>query len=153
DHAPLTRYVNPGLRMLTTVSGFDDRNQINQALLYGYLLCYEPFHFKGRLTDMPATVGYGQRVDRLRADLAGYLWDGTFERAGELPAAPTALRTARWRHRDGSSTLLAVANYNDDPATVEAAGLGFTEQRGLDDDWAPASGPVSIAVRVMLLLR
>lgn len=153
DHAPLTRYVNPGLRMLTTVSGFDDRNQINQALLYGYLLCYEPFHFKGRLTDMPATVGYGQRVDRLRADLAGYLWDGTFERAGELPAAPTALRTARWRHRDGSSTLLAVANYNDDPATVEAAGLGFTEQRGLDDDWAPASGPVSIAGRGLLLLR
>ena len=153
DHAPLTRYVNPGLRMLTTVSGFDDRNQINQAFLYGYLLCYEPYHFKGRLTDIPATVGYGRLVDRLRTELADYLWDGTFERAGELPAIPIPLRTARWRHQDRTSSVMAVANYNDEPATVDAVGLGFSQHRGLDDDWRAVTAEVPVAGRGLLLLR
>ena len=152
DHAPLTRYVNPGLRMLTTVSGFDDRNQVNQALLYGYLLCYEPYHFKGRLTDMPATVAYGRSAERLRTKLREYLWDGMFQRAGELPTGPVPLRTALWHRRDGSA-LLAVANYNDEALTVDAASLGFSEYRDIEGDWTAAHGPVPIAGRGLLVLR
>src|SRR6185312_11644433 len=103
---------NPGLRMMTTVSGFDDRNQINQALLYGYLLCYEPAHYKGRLAEFPATVGYGSAAELLRTDLADYLWDGTFQRPGHLPAADglLPLTTGLWRHADGQRSLLAIAN-------------------------------------------
>jgi hypothetical protein len=155
DHAPLTRYVNPRLRMLTTVSGFDDRNQINQALLYGYLLCYEPRHFKGRLTDFPATVDYGTTADRLRTELADYLWDGIFERAGEL-AVPgsTALKTATWRHVNGRDQLLAVANYNDEQADVPMEGLSVTEARTVDGAWRPIqAGPVTIGPRGLLILR
>jgi len=156
DHAPLTRYVNPGLRMMTTVSGYDDRNQINQALAYGYSLCYEPAHYKGRLPEIPATVAYGQRAERLRTELADNLWHGTFVRPGQLPAGDgrPPLVTGAWRHADGERSLLVVANYDHDEADVDAAALGCTESRTIDGDWEPISGGrATVGARGLLVLR
>jgi hypothetical protein len=50
---------------MTAVAGFDDRNMINQCLLYRYIISYEPNNFKGRLTDYPDTVAYSQKMDAL----------------------------------------------------------------------------------------
>ncbi len=154
DHQPLTRYVNPRLRMMTTVSGFDDRNQINQALLYGYLLCYEPRHFKGRLADFPSTVEYGTVAERLRTELAEYLWHGTFERSGVLAttdAAALPVRTARWRHASDGSTLLALANYNRTPAVVVVDDVA--EVRGIDGPWRQVGDELVVPPRGLLLVR
>jgi len=63
---------------MTAVMGFDDRNTVNQCLLYRYLPSYEPYLFKGRLTDAEATVRYGQRMNDLRTELREWFWDGTF---------------------------------------------------------------------------
>ena len=40
---------------MTAVTGFNDRNMINQCLLYHYVISYEPYNFKGRLDDYPLT--------------------------------------------------------------------------------------------------
>ena len=40
----------PDALFMTAVTGFDDRNMINQCLLYRYIISYEPYNFKGRRT-------------------------------------------------------------------------------------------------------
>jgi hypothetical protein len=153
DHVPLTRFVNPGLRMLTTVSGFDDRNQLNQGLLYGYLYVYEPGHFKGRLGDFPATVEYGRAADQLRRELAEYLWDGTYLGDVRL-AGGTELShaTATWRSAAGTSLHL-IANYDlHTPASV-TLGTPVTEQRTVETGWQPCAATVSVPPRSLVVLR
>ncbi len=57
-HIPLPRYMMPEGEIMTTIVGFNERNMINQALMYRYILCYEPYNFKGRLDDFPLTLSY-----------------------------------------------------------------------------------------------
>ena len=74
----LMRYLRPEAQLMTAITGFADRNMINQCLLYRYVISYEPYHFKGMLGDFPATVEYGAAMDALRSELRSYLWDGEF---------------------------------------------------------------------------
>jgi hypothetical protein len=105
EHRPLTRYVNPSLRMMATISGFDDRNQVNQALLLGYLLCYEPRHFKGVLADIPRTVDYARAAEELRVTLGEYLWAGRYDGDAPLVTSPgVATASALWRRASGRPT-------------------------------------------------
>ena len=68
----------PHAPFMTAVTGFDDRNMINQCLLYRYIISYEPYNFKGRLDDYPLTMAYGKQMDALRTELREYFWDGEF---------------------------------------------------------------------------
>lgn len=77
-HYPVQRYLDPYAGILVTIAGFNDRNVINQCLLYRYILCYEPLNFKGRLEDFPLTLEYGKKVDALRRKYRRFLWDGEF---------------------------------------------------------------------------
>lgn len=72
------QYIAPRLPMLIAVNGFDDREQINRILLQRSIICYEPFNFKGKLSDFPLTVTYGQKVDALRRKYSEWLWDADF---------------------------------------------------------------------------
>ncbi|MCU1556653.1 MAG: hypothetical protein JWN09_648 [Microbacteriaceae bacterium] len=155
-HVPLTRYANPSLRMLTTVSGFDDRNQINQALVYGYLLCYEPRHFKGMLADIPLTVAYGRLAEDLRRDLSDVLWNGTYLGDAPLVTSPGQFASAIWTS-DAGGTLCLVANFDEtqpliielDPATITS----FGEHRTVETEWMPNSGALTVPPRSLLILR
>jgi hypothetical protein len=64
--------------MIAGVSGFDDREQLNNILLKRYVIQYEPFLYKGHLHDFPLTMAYGQKIDDLRRKYKAYLWDGAF---------------------------------------------------------------------------
>jgi len=77
-HVPLSRYLLPQGLFMTAVTGFNDRNMINQCLMYRYVISYEPHNFKGRLDDYPLTVEYGKKMDALRTELRAYFWDGEF---------------------------------------------------------------------------
>ncbi len=108
-HAARTRL------LMTAVTGFDDRNMINQCLMYRYIISYEPYNFKGRLDDYPATLAYGRKMDALRTELRDYFWDGEFR--DEVGAAvsvdgaahrPYAVFTSRSTGRTG----LVICNYN-----------------------------------------
>lgn len=77
-HKPLRRYLAPDAEMMVAVLGYNNRTVINQALLYRYILSYEPRGFKGHLAEFPLTLEYGKQVDALRARYADYLWDAVF---------------------------------------------------------------------------
>ena len=86
-HIPLSRYMLPDVPLITAVTGFDDRNMVNQCLLYRYAISYEPYNVKGRLDDYPMTMAYGKQMDALRTELRDYFWDGEFRH--EVGAAVT----------------------------------------------------------------
>ena len=77
-HTPLHRYIDSETGIMIAVVGYNDRHTINQALLFRYIICYEPRFFKGRLDEFPETLEYGKRVDGLRKRYSQYLWDAEF---------------------------------------------------------------------------
>ena len=79
DHIPSARMQRPEANIMTAVIGFNDRSMLNQCLMNRYIISYEPFNFKGMLSDYPSTVAYGMKMDKLRTDLRDYFWDGRFQ--------------------------------------------------------------------------
>lgn len=159
-HLPVSRYLRPDALLMTAVIGFDDRNMINQCLLYRYVISYEPFNFKGRLSDAPDTVKYGQRMDQLRGDLREWFWDATFvDTVGVavLRSDGTAHHPyAAFRHNDGRIAV-AVANYSDEPIgglSVSIDGQDLPMQYRLVDDpeWHPVNGDLAIPPRSAAVL-
>jgi hypothetical protein len=63
---------------MVAVTGFDDREMLNRILMYRYIISYEPFYFKGHLTDFPLTLTYGKQIDELRRRYKSYLWEAEF---------------------------------------------------------------------------
>jgi hypothetical protein len=78
-HIPLNRYDDPFLPMMIAATGFDDREMINEALRYRYIISYEPFNFKGNPSDFPLTLNYGLKMDAFRRRYQDYVWNGEFE--------------------------------------------------------------------------
>jgi len=78
DYVPMHRYVAPEANMMIAVIGYNDRHPINQALLYRFIISYEPRNFKGHLDEFPLTMEYGKKVDALRVKYCNFLWDGEF---------------------------------------------------------------------------
>ena len=72
------RYIDPQAPLMAAVRGVDARDEINLTLAYRYIISYEPFNFKGHVTDFPLTLAYGKRVDALRRKFREYLWDADF---------------------------------------------------------------------------
>jgi hypothetical protein len=61
-----------------SMTGFGDREILNLILLYRYIISYEPYYFKGRLTGFPLTLAYGSKIDALRRKHKACLWDAEF---------------------------------------------------------------------------
>lgn len=78
EHTPAWKYMNPDMKIVTCLTGWDDRETVHQALTYGYIINYEPYNFKGRIRDIPRTVAYGQKAQTLRRKLWDYIWNGKF---------------------------------------------------------------------------
>ena len=75
---PVCQYLDRHTLVLAGVSGFDDREQLNLILLNRCVIQYEPFLYKGYLSDFPLTLAYGKKIDALRSRYKAYLWDGEF---------------------------------------------------------------------------
>lgn len=75
---PVCRYLDPQEPLMVAVTGFDDREMLNLILMWRYIISYEPYNFKGYLTDYPLTLAYGKKIDALRRKYKSYLWDATF---------------------------------------------------------------------------
>lgn len=117
EHIPLTRYMLPDVPLMTAVTGFNDRNMINQCLMYKYIISYEPYNFKGRLDDYPSTIAYGKQMDQLRTELREYFWDGEFRH--ECGATVTSLDGqphhpyAVYINRANGKAGVVIANYDE----------------------------------------
>ncbi|TSJ42714.1 hypothetical protein FO440_00540 [Mucilaginibacter corticis] len=75
---PVCRYLDPQAPLIVAVNGFDDREMLNLILMDRYIISYEPYNFKGHITDFKMTLDYGKKIDALRKRYKAYLWDGVF---------------------------------------------------------------------------
>jgi hypothetical protein len=75
---PVCRYIDSQAPLLVAATGIDDREKLNLILLNRYCISYEPFNFKGHVTDFPLTLAYGKKIDALRRKYRDYLWDAEF---------------------------------------------------------------------------
>lgn len=140
DHIPVYSYVLPQGKYMTAVTGFDDRDMLNQCLMYHYIVSYEPYNFKGRLPDYPDTMAYGMQMHALRSECRKWLWEGTFlhtiggkaETADGKPYGKYGVFRA-----EDDSLAMVVTNYEDAPVTVKAwpeAGAPFARYRLVDGE-------------------
>jgi hypothetical protein len=75
---PVCRYLDPQAPLIVAVNGFDDREMLNLIMMERYIISYEPFNFKGHITDFKMTLDYGKKVDALRKRYRAYIWDAEF---------------------------------------------------------------------------
>ena len=152
QHVPLSRYLQPHAQFMTAVTGFNDRNMVNQCLMYRYIISYEPYNFKGRLDDFPLTIEYGKKMDALRGELCDYLWDGEFRDtvgAQVSCAGKTHHPYSVFLNAKNGKSGLVICNYNEhDPITVTASlenGQALERYRLVDaPDWKPAGQGIEI---------
>lgn len=78
DSTPVCRYIDSREPLMVAVTGFDEREVLNLILMDRYIISYEPYNFKGYLTDYPLTLAYGKKIDALRRKYKSYLWDAEF---------------------------------------------------------------------------
>ncbi|MDB5058795.1 MAG: hypothetical protein JWO59_2267 [Chloroflexi bacterium] len=146
-----------GVRALQLVGwneGGQDRNLINQCLLYRYVISYEPYNFKGQLNDFPLTVAYGQHMDALRAKLRRYLWDGEYlgtEGARVWAGGADQHPYAVFREQAGGTRCVAIANYESArTVSVEVSldgGIPARYRPVEDGTWRPFEGIITIPPR------
>lgn len=113
------RYIDPQAPLLAAVRGFDARDEINVALAYRYIIEYEPYDFKGRLSDFPLTLAYGKKVDALRRQYQAWIWDAEFR--DDLGANVTAdgnVRHTVYRRSDGKRAVIVVNLEQGKPVTA-----------------------------------
>lgn len=72
------RYIDPQAPLMVAVTGIDDREMLNLILLNRYIISYEPYNFKGHVTDFAPTLAYGKKIDDLRRKYKAWIWDGAF---------------------------------------------------------------------------
>jgi hypothetical protein len=163
-HIPAWRYMNSDMRFAACILGFDDRELINQCLTFGYIFCYEPINFKGRLRDIPDTVAYGQKAQALRRKLRPFIWDGIFHHT--VGATVTFAETGRpemWSiHENRTTGKRAIVIANEDATRETTATVAFDDQpaarfrahtiEDLDGTDLPAANTVTIPARSVVVL-
>lgn len=75
---PVERYIDPRSPIVVAVNGFDDRERLNLNLMERCITEYEPYNFKGGLTDFPLTLAYGKKIDSFRRRYRMYVWDADY---------------------------------------------------------------------------
>lgn len=145
------RYLDPQAPLMAAVRGFNARDEINLALAYRYIISYEPYNFKGHVTDFPLTLAYGKQVDALRRRYREYLWDAEFrDTLGATVAADGNHRHTVFVAKSGKRAVVAI---NLEQVKPISARVTLPDARPLSivsperPDAAPAAGMVQIPPR------
>jgi hypothetical protein len=150
------RYIDSQTPLMVAVTGFDDREMLNLILLNRYIISYEPYNFKGQLTDFPLTLAYGKKIDALRNRYKDRLWNSEFR--DTLGAAVTA--NGSHRHSVfvtpmGKRTIVVVNEEKNKTiqATVAVSNAGsFLVATPENPDSRPGSPTLSIPPRSAAVL-
>ena len=122
----IQRYLDPYLPMMVAVTGFDDRNQLNDCLQHRYIISYEPFNFHGRLRDFPRTIAYGKQIDALRTRYREYLWDAEYSATvGASVSADNLPNPDYTVFRQLETGKRAVVIHNNDFKNILVANVAF----------------------------
>jgi hypothetical protein len=157
ENVPAERYADPFQQMMIAVSGFDDREMINRALMDRYVISYEPFRFKGNLDDFPLTLEYGKKVDGLRKKYREYLWDAEFRDTLEASVTEDGKPYLDYSVFHTSSGKHAVVLVNDERhainVTVKMDGpQNYVSASPESPMTKPATGSVSVPSRSAVVL-
>ena len=145
------RYIDPKAPLMAAVTGFDDREKLNLILAYRYIISYEPFNFKGHVTDFPITLAYGKKIDALRRKYKAYIWDAEFR--DTLGASVSADGSHRYTVFQTSAGKRAVVVVNLESSKALAAKLDIPNAGSLmlaspeEPDAKPVSGALQIPAR------
>lgn len=105
----LLRYIDSRAPLMAAVTRFDDRDTINLILAYRYIISYEPYNFKGHVTDFPLTLEYGKKVDALRKRYKTWIWDAEFrDTLGAKVTADGEFRYTVFRNADQKRAVVVV---------------------------------------------
>jgi hypothetical protein len=116
---PVQRYIDPQAPLMVAVTGFDDRAMLNMILLDRYIISYEPFNFKGHVTDFPLTLSYGKKIDALRRKYKSYLWDADFrDTLGAKVEADGRHRYSVFQRPDGKRAVVIISTENSKTVTA-----------------------------------
>jgi hypothetical protein len=103
------RYIDFQAPLMVAVAGFDDREMLNLVLLNRYIISYEPYNFKGHVTDFPLTLAYGKKIDALRRKYKAWLWDAEFrDTQGASMSADGSHRYTVFRTAAGKRAVVVV---------------------------------------------
>jgi hypothetical protein len=103
------RYIDPQAPLMAAVRGFNARDEVNLAFAYRYIIEYEPYNFKGHVTDFPLTLEYGKKVDALRRKYREYVWDGEFrDTLGATVSADGEHRYAVYVAKSGKRAVVVI---------------------------------------------
>lgn len=145
------RYIDPYAPLMAAVRGFDARDEINLALLYRYIISYEPYNFKGHVTDFPLTLAYGKKVDALRCKYKAWIWDAEFrDTLGASVAADGVLRYSVYQTAKGKRAVI-VANLESSRAITVSVDIpnsgALMAATPEQPDTQPAAGKLQIPAR------
>ncbi len=153
---PVERYIDPRAPLMVAVNGFDDREMINFCLLDRYIIEYEPYNFKGKLSDFPLTLAYGKKVDKLRKKYKKYLWDADFrDTQGAKVTANGPFKYSVFVTKSGKRAVVVVNNTQDKTITakVEIPNAGKLVYATPElPDAKPTSGTLTIPARSAAVL-
>ncbi len=151
NSTPVERYIDPQAPLMVAVTGFNDREMLNLILLDRYIISYEPYNFKGHLTDFPQTLAYGQKIDSLRRKYKEWLWDAEFrDTLGANVSADGAHRYSVFVTTTGKRAVVVVNQEQKRTisATVELPNPGqLVVATPEDPDARPTSGKLTIPPR------
>jgi Domain of unknown function (DUF6259) len=151
-HLAVQRYMDPQAGIMVGVAGFNDRNTLNQCLMYRYIASYEPLNFKGRLDDFPRTLRYGKQIDLLRRRYREFLWDGEFRDTQGMRVitddSSTTVYTV-FRHAASDRHAVVVTNFHSEDSvdvTVkpEAASRDLCLVTPEDPEPRPVKGSITL---------
>ncbi|HEV2487640.1 MAG TPA: DUF6259 domain-containing protein [Terracidiphilus sp.] len=121
------RYIDPQAPLMAAVTGFDDREKLNLILAYRYIVSYEPYNFKGHITDFPLTLAYGKKIDALRSRYKAWIWDADFrDTVGANVTADGSHRYTVFQAATGKRAVIVVnlESGKDLTATLDIPNVG-----------------------------
>lgn len=116
----IDRYIDPKAPLMVAVTGIDDREMLNMILMNRYIISYEPYNFKGQVTDFPLTLAYGKKIDALRKKYKAWLWDAEFhDTIGTAVTADGSFRYSVFVTATGKRAVVIVNQSSDKEITVK----------------------------------
>jgi hypothetical protein len=153
---PVCRYIDSNAPLMVAVTGFDDREMLNLILLSRYIISYEPFNFKGHITDFPLTLAYGKKIDALRRRYKDRIWSAEFrDTLGANVTADGAHRYSVFVSGSGKRSVIVVNQERKHAISVKVdlPNPGkFMLVTPEDPDERPSSGAIRIPARSAVVL-
>jgi hypothetical protein len=145
------RYIDSKAPLMAAVRGFNGRDEINLCLLYRYIISYEPYNFKGHVTDFPLTLDYGKKVDAFRRKYRKFLWDAEFRDTLDATAsADGVFRYSVYVAEDRKRAVVVMNLEQSKPITVKIAVPGTTNflvATPENQDAQPNDGSLTVPAR------